>query len=274
MCPVREGEAAGRWCRQLVATGGIGCRCAGRHDIRSMVLRVDWPDGFGLVRASNTTPVLVLRFEGQTQAEALDRIQKAMLMAFVATALKPDAALVRRLRIEFKRLRKVLIVKLSSLGDVVHAMPAVQDLRSALPGVPASDWGRRSVDLRLLLARCEGVSIASLPCDYAASGARTPSARCDPRRSGCSFKTVPAKQEAYDAVIDLQGPDQIGTGVVGWRGTTPDRPAASCHGPCRPKAPVLRAPARWVADTGHYAGAPCARRAALAPFAVRQGVGL
>ena len=41
-------------------------------------LRVDWPDGFGLVRASNTTPVLVLRFEGHTQA-ALDRIQAAML---------------------------------------------------------------------------------------------------------------------------------------------------------------------------------------------------
>ena len=24
-------------------------------------VRVDWPDGFGLIRASNTTPVLVLR---------------------------------------------------------------------------------------------------------------------------------------------------------------------------------------------------------------------
>jgi phosphomannomutase len=37
-------------------------------------LRVEYVDGFGLVRASNTTPVLVLRFEGHTQ-EALDRIQ-------------------------------------------------------------------------------------------------------------------------------------------------------------------------------------------------------
>jgi phosphomannomutase len=37
-------------------------------------LRVDWPDGFGLVRASNTTPVLVLRFEGHTEA-ALHRIE-------------------------------------------------------------------------------------------------------------------------------------------------------------------------------------------------------
>lgn len=37
-------------------------------------LRVDFPDGFGLVRASNTTPTLVLRFEG-TSATALTRIE-------------------------------------------------------------------------------------------------------------------------------------------------------------------------------------------------------
>ncbi|WP_210398233.1 phosphomannomutase/phosphoglucomutase [Motiliproteus sediminis] len=37
-------------------------------------IRVDYPDGWGLVRASNTTPMLVLRFEAQT-AEALERIR-------------------------------------------------------------------------------------------------------------------------------------------------------------------------------------------------------
>jgi phosphomannomutase/phosphoglucomutase len=37
-------------------------------------LRIDWPDGWGLVRASNTTPVLVMRFDADTQ-EALERIQ-------------------------------------------------------------------------------------------------------------------------------------------------------------------------------------------------------
>ena len=37
-------------------------------------MRADWPDGFGLVRASNTTPVLVLRFEAD-DAAALKRIQ-------------------------------------------------------------------------------------------------------------------------------------------------------------------------------------------------------
>ncbi|RYF24648.1 MAG: phosphomannomutase/phosphoglucomutase [Comamonadaceae bacterium] len=51
-------------------------------------LRVDWPDGFGLIRASNTTPVLVLRFEGHT-AEALHRIEAAMLA--LLERVKPGA---------------------------------------------------------------------------------------------------------------------------------------------------------------------------------------
>jgi phosphomannomutase len=51
-------------------------------------LRVDWPDGFGLIRASNTTPVLVLRFEGQTP-QALERIE-AVMMAVLKT-VKPEA---------------------------------------------------------------------------------------------------------------------------------------------------------------------------------------
>ena len=51
-------------------------------------LRAEYADGFGLVRASNTTPVLVLRFEGHTP-EALARIQ-AQFMAQIL-AVKPDA---------------------------------------------------------------------------------------------------------------------------------------------------------------------------------------
>ena len=51
-------------------------------------VRVDWPDGFGLMRASNTTPVLVLRFEGHTQ-EALHRIEGEMLA--LLRSVKPDA---------------------------------------------------------------------------------------------------------------------------------------------------------------------------------------
>jgi phosphomannomutase len=51
-------------------------------------LRVDWPDGFGLIRGSNTTPVLVLRFEGHSGA-ALQRIEH--LMMGVLKSVKPDA---------------------------------------------------------------------------------------------------------------------------------------------------------------------------------------
>jgi phosphomannomutase/phosphoglucomutase len=53
-------------------------------------LRVDWNDGWGLVRASNTTPVLVLRFDADSP-EALARIQGAFREQLLA--LKPDLAL-------------------------------------------------------------------------------------------------------------------------------------------------------------------------------------
>ncbi|WKB52575.1 phosphomannomutase/phosphoglucomutase [Eleftheria terrae] len=51
-------------------------------------LRAEYDDGFGLVRASNTTPVLVLRFEGHTR-EALERIEHEFMAAL--RAVKPDA---------------------------------------------------------------------------------------------------------------------------------------------------------------------------------------
>jgi len=51
-------------------------------------VRIDWTDGFGLVRASNTTPVLVLRFEGQTP-QALARIESDMMA--LLRQIKPDA---------------------------------------------------------------------------------------------------------------------------------------------------------------------------------------
>lgn len=53
-------------------------------------LRVDWPDGFGLIRASNTTPVLVLRFEGHDE-QALQRIEARMLG--LLRRVKPEAQL-------------------------------------------------------------------------------------------------------------------------------------------------------------------------------------
>ena len=53
-------------------------------------LRVEYPDGFGLARSSNTTPVVVMRFEADT-AQALARIQAQFKRVIVAA--KPDAEL-------------------------------------------------------------------------------------------------------------------------------------------------------------------------------------
>jgi phosphomannomutase/phosphoglucomutase len=53
-------------------------------------LRVEYPDGFGLARSSNTTPVVVMRFEAESE-QALARIQSEFKRVILAA--KPDAAL-------------------------------------------------------------------------------------------------------------------------------------------------------------------------------------
>ena len=53
-------------------------------------VRAEYADGFGLARASNTTPVIVLRFEGDT-ADALKRIQEDFRKAL--QPMKPQSPL-------------------------------------------------------------------------------------------------------------------------------------------------------------------------------------
>ena len=53
-------------------------------------LRVEYEDGFGLARASNTTPVIALRFEAENEA-ALKRIQQDFRDNILR--VKPDAVL-------------------------------------------------------------------------------------------------------------------------------------------------------------------------------------
>ena len=52
-------------------------------------LRAEYADGFGLARASNTTPVIVLRFEAQ-DAAGLARIQAEFRQVLLAA--KPDSS--------------------------------------------------------------------------------------------------------------------------------------------------------------------------------------
>jgi len=75
----------------LVAKLGETATFPGATDvIRIDGLRVEYPDGFGLARASNTTPVVVLRFEADNAA-ALARIQDQF--RHVLSQAKPDAQL-------------------------------------------------------------------------------------------------------------------------------------------------------------------------------------
>ncbi len=61
-----------------------------REVIKIDGLRVEYDDGFGLARASNTTPVVVLRFEADNE-QAMRRIQEDFRRAILAA--RPDAAL-------------------------------------------------------------------------------------------------------------------------------------------------------------------------------------
>ena len=94
---------------------------------------------------------------------------------------------------------KVLIVKLSSLGDVVHAMPAVQDIRAVHPDA-VIDWVVEPA-FAPLVRRVAGVRRV-IECSMRRwrrawwSGAT--------RAEWRAFKAQ-LQEETYDAVIDLQG---------------------------------------------------------------------
>ncbi len=134
---------------------------------------------------------------------------------------------------------KVLIVKLSSLGDVVHAMPAVQDLRGAFPGIQI-DWVVESAFVPLV-SRCEGVR-RIIPCDLRRWRKSVFSAQT--REEWRAFKAA-LQSEAYDAVIDLQGLSK--SALVSWLART----AEGGHRiglANRTEGSGFEAPARWVAD--------------------------
>jgi phosphomannomutase / phosphoglucomutase len=84
--PCAEGEH-----HALVAKLAASAEFPGALDIvRIDGLRVEYPDGFGLARGSNTTPTIVLRFEADSAA-ALDRIKGEFRRVLVAA--KPGIAL-------------------------------------------------------------------------------------------------------------------------------------------------------------------------------------
>ena len=94
---------------------------------------------------------------------------------------------------------KILLVKLSSLGDVVHTLPVVQDILAAMPDAQI-DWVVEK-SFAPLLAMNPGLHRV-IPCEIRRWCKTLFSATT--RREWRAFKTQ-LLLEAYDAVIDLQG---------------------------------------------------------------------
>lgn len=134
---------------------------------------------------------------------------------------------------------KVLIVKLSSLGDVVHTMPAVQDIRRALPQVQI-DWVVER-GFAPLVRRCEGVRRV-IECELRRWRKVPFSAQT--RREWCDFKAK-LQIETYDAVIDLQGLTK--SALVAWLARLAPGGKRFALGN-RTDGSGYEAPTRWVAD--------------------------
>jgi heptosyltransferase-1 len=100
-----------------------------------------------------------------------------------------------------RRMLQVLIVKLSSLGDVVHALPVLHDMHQALPGVQV-DWVVEE-GFAPLLGQAQGIRRV-IPV-----GLRrwTKSLGGEPLRVLREMNAFrrDLRQERYDAVIDLHG---------------------------------------------------------------------
>jgi heptosyltransferase-1 len=133
---------------------------------------------------------------------------------------------------------KILIVKLSSLGDVVHAMPAVQDIRQAYPDAQI-DWVVER-GFAPLVRRCKGVHRV-IACELRHWRQDLFSAQT--RQAWRLFKTE-LQLEHYDAVIDLQGLSK--SALVAWLARL--APGGKRYGLAgRSEGSSFEAPARWVA---------------------------
>ncbi|MBI2726903.1 MAG: lipopolysaccharide heptosyltransferase I [Polaromonas sp.] len=94
---------------------------------------------------------------------------------------------------------KILLVKLSSLGDVVHALPVVQDILVAMPDAQI-DWVLEK-SFAPLLSRHAGLHRV-IPCEIRRWRKSIFSAVT--HKEWRDFK-ADLQREKYDAVIDLQG---------------------------------------------------------------------
>jgi heptosyltransferase-1 len=134
---------------------------------------------------------------------------------------------------------KILIVKRSSLGDVVHAMPAVQNMVRAVPHAQI-DWAVER-GFAPLVRRCAGVHRV-IECELR-RWRKSPCSRLT-RQAWQAFK-LELQRESYDAVIDLQGLSK--SALVAWLARL--TPQGQRYGLAnRTEGSGFEALARWVAQ--------------------------
>jgi heptosyltransferase I len=130
---------------------------------------------------------------------------------------------------------RILIVKLSSLGDVVHAMPVVHDILAAYPQA-LIDWVVEP-GFAPLVRRVDGVAeVIECPLRRWTKAWWTSAVRVEWR----AFRAR-LRQHRYDAVLDLQGLTKSALIARMARGTShglANRTDGASHEP----------PARWLVD--------------------------
>jgi heptosyltransferase I len=94
---------------------------------------------------------------------------------------------------------KILLVKLSSLGDVLHTLPVVHDIKAAFPNAQI-DWVVEAA-FAGVAQRCEGANRV-ITCELR-KWRKSPFS-AETRQAWRAFK-ADLQREHYDAVIDLQG---------------------------------------------------------------------
>lgn len=136
---------------------------------------------------------------------------------------------------------KILLVKLSSLGDVVHTLPVVQDILAARPGAQI-DWVVEKAFAPLLTPLLGKGLQRVIPCELrrwrkAPFSAATRSAWRAFRRE--------LQSQHYDAVIDLQGLTK--SALVAWLARL--APGGKRYAMAnQTDGSGYEAPTRWVAD--------------------------